>query len=524
MVFGSPVLRSGPRYHGKCVRGRLRVRAKDRVHLEVEVLRIGNVVFLASPHANPGVGGGVVPELPAHPNLDHLRHQARDLLHAAVAGEESARQRIGRVSDRLNLTAAQLAIAREYGLASWRGLVVEVGRRREAGNRPADPDPAASAPALLGSSARNASWSAGAPIPIPAGTLHPRSVVVEAGRGVLRVGLDVAEEHPGVVVPRRDRWLSVIGRASRAKALGEAMPRLDGLTVVDSSGVHYAWREGARSGMAQMVGRRRVPRHVEYQLRLDPAPDPDAAWIELIGPEGARTRLVRGERAEARAVGPTPNQSSTETSRVESMARSLIAMALNGASIGSQFIVEQSARTMAQIAEMESDGPPIPPVLKQELAALCRYLSEGTIGDDALRPAWKSMLDAGELRDGLRPSANLDTSLPVLDGVALRLAVIIFEEASWALHVHAAPDWWAYSEDRRLKQTVVDVEAEDDIGGTYVSLGGGGSRTSDPDPGYDAVLRFRPRLDPGAQRLRLTVRGATEHVVVDVGLPHAITT
>ena len=49
--------------------------------------------------------------LPAQPNLDHLRRQARDLLRAARAGDTAAAERVHAVSDQLNLTAAQLAVA-----------------------------------------------------------------------------------------------------------------------------------------------------------------------------------------------------------------------------------------------------------------------------------------------------------------------------------------------------------------------------------------------------------------------------
>lgn len=68
-------------------------------------------------------------QLPAQPNLDHLRRQARDLLRAARAGEDAAVGRIHAVSDQLNLTAAQLAVAREYGFASWARLKTEVQAR-----------------------------------------------------------------------------------------------------------------------------------------------------------------------------------------------------------------------------------------------------------------------------------------------------------------------------------------------------------------------------------------------------------
>ena len=70
-----------------------------------------------------------MPDLPARPDLDQLRHQAKDLLRAAQRGDSGAAARIGAVSDRLILSSAQLALAREYGFASWARLKLEVERR-----------------------------------------------------------------------------------------------------------------------------------------------------------------------------------------------------------------------------------------------------------------------------------------------------------------------------------------------------------------------------------------------------------
>jgi hypothetical protein len=52
--------------------------------------------------------GDVMATLPAHPNLAHLRRQARDLLRAANAGDADAMRRLEGASDRLNLSTAQL--------------------------------------------------------------------------------------------------------------------------------------------------------------------------------------------------------------------------------------------------------------------------------------------------------------------------------------------------------------------------------------------------------------------------------
>jgi ankyrin repeat protein len=68
-------------------------------------------------------------DLPAKPSIDHLRRQARDLLRAAQAGDTTATGRIRAVADALTLASAQLAVAREYGFASWTRLREEVTAR-----------------------------------------------------------------------------------------------------------------------------------------------------------------------------------------------------------------------------------------------------------------------------------------------------------------------------------------------------------------------------------------------------------
>lgn len=72
--------------------------------------------------------------LPERPDLDQLRHQAKDLQRAARAGNPQALDRLrtylplppGGIA---TLSAAQLVIAREYGLPSWPALVTEVHTR-----------------------------------------------------------------------------------------------------------------------------------------------------------------------------------------------------------------------------------------------------------------------------------------------------------------------------------------------------------------------------------------------------------
>jgi ankyrin repeat protein len=76
--------------------------------------------------------------LPARPDLEQLRHQAKDLLRAATRGAAEAVARIDAVSDRVTLASAKLAIAREYGFASWPKLKREVERREVLNRRDLD--------------------------------------------------------------------------------------------------------------------------------------------------------------------------------------------------------------------------------------------------------------------------------------------------------------------------------------------------------------------------------------------------
>lgn len=76
-----------------------------------------------------------VKRLPSNPNLNHLRHQAKDLLKGHAARDPSIAQRLREFHPRftrfadaeifdaqLSLSDAQLAIAREYGFPSWARL------------------------------------------------------------------------------------------------------------------------------------------------------------------------------------------------------------------------------------------------------------------------------------------------------------------------------------------------------------------------------------------------------------------
>jgi hypothetical protein len=446
-------------------------------------------------------------ELPSRPNLDQLRHQARDLLRSALAGEEDACRRISAWSDRVILTAAQFAIAREYGFASWRQLVAEVeGRRRQ------ETSPTADALQPRDHLSRISSWSAGQPIALEGWTLRPRGIVIESGGALLRIALDSLSQ--SIEAEQQGAGLLPLRRHGRPRmAIESLQPCLDRLGAVDSDGLEYTLHRRGGIGSVQVVGRQRVPRHAELDLYLDPVPEADVEWIELVGDAGERTRLLRGVPADTQVIGPTPILGADH--RVESVALRLIAIRLTGAPIAGQFLVEQCAEAMAAVEAIEARGEIASSAAKAHLLALCRFMSEGNAAD-AVALNWQTMLEVADLRDGLRPSADVAVSLPALDGVTVEVRTVLFEDDSWSLALRAKPDWWCYSDDGHQKSQPITFVATDDVGGTYAHLGSGGGGAGS---GHDLSIRFRPRLAPAATRLRLLARASREQVEIDISLP-----
>ena len=104
-------------------------------------------------------------QLPARPDLDQLRLQARELYRAALGGDARALRRLRQVSGTVTLPAAQLAIARDYGFPSWPRLKAEVEHRRAQAGRAQAVSPADEA---AGAEAEQA-------VPRPAAVPPPKS-------------------------------------------------------------------------------------------------------------------------------------------------------------------------------------------------------------------------------------------------------------------------------------------------------------------------------------------------------------
>ena len=126
-----------------------------------------------------------MPELPFPPDLDQLRRQARELLRAAAQGEPDSLARLHAVSDRVVLSAAQLAVAREYGFGSWPALKTAVERDRSIDLSAKPPAPAAVGPDLLEPPEERRSFGGAAAIQTAEGVLLPQLLVVGPGHAVL---------------------------------------------------------------------------------------------------------------------------------------------------------------------------------------------------------------------------------------------------------------------------------------------------------------------------------------------------
>ena len=140
-------------------------------------------------------------ELPDRPDLDQLRRQARELLRAATYGEPRAVTRLRAVSEHVTLSAAQLAVAREYGCRSWPALKAEVERRRRLSE-------SAASPPFPGGDERGAldeRWSFGgaAAIETSAGVLFPEALVAGAGHATLYGSLVSSGNGQPAAMPRR---------------------------------------------------------------------------------------------------------------------------------------------------------------------------------------------------------------------------------------------------------------------------------------------------------------------------------
>lgn len=480
-----------------------------------------------------------MPELPDRPNLDQLRRQARELLRAATHNEPSAVARLRAVSDRITLSAAQLALAREYGYRNWPALKAEVERRRLSQPAGKSPPPGGNEQGLVGVPGKRWSFGGAAAIKTSAGVLLPEAVVIGASHALLYASLmpGTGQTPPGQAAPgppprmplARWAWSRRITRTRRksADAAVTTMRTLAGpneITVVDDRGAGYALRPQGGSGRVGPSGEPVGPRSVRFWL--DPAPGWEVGWLELRRQDGAATRLLPSARPAVQVGRLTPVTVSPAERELTDQALSLIELHLTSTGQLADDIIRQ--RCSAALAKMEeirrSGGLGAASELPNQLRELCAVLAQHHPAD-RLPVSWTGMLGAARRASGPRYQLDIGAALPPIDGVVVLADSLISGSGGWRLYLRVTPRWWSGSEDNR-RRAQVSVHAHDDRGGMYLSTLDGSTRHRDLDEpvheervGHEVlVLRFLPCLDPDARALTLTFRGIDEEIAIDLRL------
>lgn len=459
-------------------------------------------------------------ELPGRPDLDQLRRQARELLRAATDGEPHAVARIRAVSQRVTLSAAQLAVAREYGFPSWPALRTGAEQRRRMSETLALPrrEGYRSRPAAVDR------WSFGgaSTIQTAAGVLSPGALVIGPDHAALDVSLMPSPEtQQRLASPRRQK---VRGLRFAAALLGRhaaeaEMPRFDDVVVADDRGTSYSLHIESGSIPREEPGQVRGP--IELRLRLDPVPARESGWLELRGQDRSVTRLWPSARSAVRVSQLAPAPGSPAERKLSELALSLIQLHL--AEVGQDaetknILSQRCSAALARTAEIRQAGELDPATeLPDQIARLCAVLTRHE-PSSGLPRAWSGMLDASHRTDGIAYHVDIAADLPPVDGAAVQVDSLISEPGIWRVYLRARPGWWKLSADHKHKSDAMSVQAEDNLGGKYLSIFDGSTGNSDYE---ELALRFRPRLDPLAQDLKLTFTGTTEQVAVDLELAPA---
>jgi hypothetical protein len=443
-------------------------------------------------------------ELPGRPDIRQLRRQARELLRAAAGGDPQALSRLSAVSDRVTLSAAQLAMAREHGFVSWPALRAEVVRRS--------------------SESRSFGWAT--PIEIAAGTLSPGELIISPGHAVLEASLVPSQEleRPPAWPGEGHRPVPPEARAAQAETMhsaGGALARQlnEMLVITDDHGARYALRVESMSGYyLPLPGQAREP--VSLRLRLDPVPSRGSRWLDLRSQAGPATRLLPSPRPAVRVSPPALPSASPAERELEALALWLIDLRLtsSGPAGEEEYIRRSCSAALDKAAQLRTSGELDPASeLPDQLARLCAALTGRHPAGD-LPSAWSGMLDAAQRADGPRHHLDIGAALPPIDKTAVHVDCLISEPRSWRVHLQARPGWWIHSEDMQRQWEALSVNAEDNLGGRYHSHNEGGTSRGDHT---EFTLGFRPRLDPLASELKLTFSGAGEQVTAEIDLTPA---
>jgi hypothetical protein len=438
-----------------------------------------------------------VSDLPGRPNIDQLRRQARELLRAAADGEPAALARIRAVSERESLSAAQLAVAREYGFASWPALHAEVERRRA--GRPAGEG---------GTGPGETRWSFGgaSPIETAAGMLYPGGLVAGPDRALLDASLlPSGQTSHRLAGPGADRSARAAG-SNAMVVLAEAA--ISAVTLTDDQGTTYALQVREISPSAVHHGR------VSLRVGVDPVPGRELGWLELRGQDGSAARLAPSAHPDTRVSRPAPVPDSPAVRELSGRALGLIGLRFAGA--GQDAVEGECSAALARAAEIQqSGGPGAAGDLPGQLARLYAVLT-GHGPADGLPRGWFSIIDAADRTDGASQHLDLSVTFPQVDDTVVRIDSLVSEPETWRVYLRAEPGWWIYSTDRQRKWHVMSVTAEDDLGGMYLSEFDGSRGHRDHE---ELTLRFLPRLNPLARALTLTFSGAGEQVTLELQLP-----
>lgn len=440
-------------------------------------------------------------DLPGRPNLDQLRRQARELLRAAADGEPAALARIRAVPERVSLSAAQLAVAREYGFASWPALHAEVERRR------------AELPAGEGGTGQaETRWSFGgaSPIETAAGMLYPGGLVAGPDHAVLDASLmPSGETRHRLAGPGADSSAREAG-SNAMVVLAEAA--IGAVTLTDDQGTTYALQVREISPSAVHHGQERGL--VSLRVGVDPVPVRERGWLELRGQDGSAARLAPSAHPDTRLSRPAPVPVRPAVRELSGRALGLIGLRLAGA--GQSAVEGECSAALARAAEIQqSGGPGAAGDLPGQLARLCAVLT-GHGPADGLPRGWFSIIDAADRTDGASQHLDLSVAFPQVDDTVVRVDSLVSEPETWRVYLRAEPGWWIYSADRQRKWHVMSVTAEDDLGGMYLSEFDGSRGHGDHE---ELTLRFLPRLNPLARALTLTFSGAGEQVALELQLP-----
>ncbi len=457
-------------------------------------------------------------ELPDRPDLDQLRRRARELLRAATEGEPHAVARLRAVSGRVTLSAAQLAVAREYGFASWPALRAGAEYRRRMSEPAVPPRREDYRSGEVAVDRR--SFGGASTIKAAAGALSPGALLIGPDHAVLDVSLMPSQQtQRRLAGPPRGK---VPGLRFVAALLGQhpahsEMPQFDDVVVADDRGTRYTL--SVESGVILREKRGHVRGPMELRLRLDPLPACASAWLELRGQDRSVTRLLPSARTGVRVSHLAPAPGSPAERELSDLAISLIELQLAWAGQDADtkdVLSQRCSAALARTAQIRQSGELDPASeLPEQIARLCAALT-GHQPTGSLPRAWSGMLDAAQRTDGPAQHVDIMAGLPPVEGTAIQLDSLISGPGTWRVYLRATPGWWdRVSEDRHTQRATMSAQAEDNLGGRYLGIFGGGTGHDDYE---ELALQFQPRLDPLVQALDLTFTGTSEQVSVTLDL------